>query len=336
MHKQRFKHLITSTTAALLLGITPSPAQALPAPLGALGNFGDIGGQLTEGLNGLVSQLQNYLQQIQAMPEIAIAQAQTYLGQLLESNPEITTALGELGIVDPDQIRQTLLEAAVRDDRMPAGLTNLGVEAALAGRTIAQGTLSQAGQTRIKQELEAVVETVGDSQALADAAGERVATDQQAAANTVQAATQAESYGVQSNAFATQGSQLASQAQAATSTQDVLKLLAQQTANNGQIMSQVSAQLGGSSNQLSQLATQLNSHSNQNANSAALQAKSVELAASTATSLEENNLLLSGATLNLTELNDQQRGQRMAQAIKDQAEAGRLSQVNRASYRLSL
>ena len=331
MRKKRLQTLVASTTAAMLLAVAPQPAQANP-----LEGFGNIGGQLTDGLNGIVAQLQNYLQQIQAMPEIALEQAQTYLGELLEGNPEITAALGDLGIVDPDEIRQTLLEAAAEgDQRLPAGLANSGVEATLAGRTIAQGTLGAEGQARIKQELEGIVETVGDSQALADAANERVATDQQAADNSLQAATQGEEYGIQSNAFANQGSQLSAQAQAATSTQDVLKLLAQQTANNGQIMSQMSAQLGGSSNQLSQLATQLNSHSNQNANSAALQAKSVELAASTATSLEENNVLLSGATLNLAELNDQQRGERIAQSIQDQAEAGRLGQVNRTSYRLA-
>jgi len=335
-HK-RLKALAASTTIALSLAAHPVPAQASTLP--GLGNLGDIGGQLTEGVNnaigGIVTQLQTYLQQLQALPEVAMEHAQTYLGELLEGNPDVTAALGELGIVDPDQVRQTLLDAAVTDGRMPAGLPNVGVEAAIAGRTIAQGTLSQEAQARTKAELESIVETVSDSQALAQAATERVAPDQQAADNAVQAANQAESYSTQSDTFATEGSQLAGQAQSATSTQDVLKLLTQQTANNGLIMSQLSAQLGGSSNQLGQLASQLNSHSNQNASSAELEAKAVELSASIATSLEENNVLLGGATLNLAELNDAQRGERMAQAIKDQAEAGRLSQVNRASYRLA-
>ena len=165
MTSKRFKTLAASTTLAILLASSPAQASTLP------GGLNDIGDQITEGINngisGIVAQLQNYLQQIQAMPDIALEQAQTYMGELLQGNPDIAAALGELGIVDPDQLRQLLLDDSETVSRAPAGIASVGLEAAIAGRTIAQGTLSQEGQARIKQELEGVVQTVGDSQALA-------------------------------------------------------------------------------------------------------------------------------------------------------------------------
>ena len=331
--------LSASTLSALILTSAPTPpaqAQISPGINGGEINLSNPG-QFSNPLDGLLQQLQGYLDQIQQMPQMAMEQVQTYLGGVLEqAQASLDGVLGDLGIVDPDQMREQLLAETENpvDPRVPNSVQNLGVEAAVAGRTISQATLGEEGQARIKQELEAIVQTVSDSEAVSTASVELTEPDQQAADNAVQAADQSTQYAQSASNAAGQGEQLASQAQSRTSTQDVLKLLSQQTAGNGQIMAQLSAQLGGSANQLGQVSSQLANNSAQNANAAQLQLQAVQLAANQATSAEEANILLSGATLNLTEINDQMRGERIAKLIEQQAETARLGKANYVNYRL--
>ncbi len=337
MKSLKFQFFAIAPIASLLLTTTPIPiAQAQVSP-------GINGGEINLGLNqgnpldGLLQQLQGYLEQIQQMPAMAMEQVQTYIGGVLDqAQAQLEGVLGELGIVDPDQMREQLLtqEDNPVDPRVPAAVQNLGVEAAIAGRSISQATLGEEGQARIKQELEAIVQTVSDSEAISTASVQLQNPDQQAADNAIQASDQSAQSARDAASAAAQGEQLAGQAQSRTSTQDVLKLLSQQTAGNGQIMAQLSAQLGGNANQLGQVSSQLANNSSQNANAAQLQLQVVQLAANQATSAEEANILLSGATLNLTEINDQMRGERIAKVIEKQAETARLGKTNYVNYRL--
>jgi len=339
MKNAAFQLLSASTLSALILTTAPIPsvhAQVSPGINGGEISLGGAG-QFSNPLDGLLQQLQGYLDQIRQMPQMAMEQVQTYIGGVLEqAQAGLDNVLGDLGIVDPDQMREQLLaetENAI-DPRVPSSVQNLGVEAAVAGRTIAQATLGEEGQARIKQELEAIVQTVSDSEAVSTASVGLTEPDQQAAENSVEVADQSAQYAQSASNAAGQGEQLAGQAQSRTSTQDVLKLLSQQTAGNGQIMAQLSAQLGGSANQLGQVSSQLSNNSAQNANAAQLQLQTVQLAANQATSAEEANILLSGATLNLTEINDQMRGERIAKLIEQQAETARLGKANYVNYRL--
>lgn len=334
--KFRLKLLTTGAIASLFLTTSSIPrAQAQPSP-------GINGGEINLGtssnpFDGLLQQLQGYLEQIQQMPAMAMEQVQTYVGGILDqAQAQLDGVLGELGIVDPDQMREQLLAQQENpvDPRVPSSIQNLGVEAAVVGRTISQATLSTEGQARIKRELEGIVQTVSDSETVSTASVELMEPDQQAADNAVQAADQSAQSAQNAANSAGQGDQLAGQVQTRTSTQDVLKLLSQQTAGNGQIMAQLSAQLGGSANQLGQVSSQLANNSAQNANAAQLQLQAVQLAANQATSAEESNILLGGATLNLTEINDQMRGDRIARAIEKQAETARLGKANYVNYRL--
>lgn len=287
--------------------------------------------------DGLLQQLQGYLDQIRQMPAMAMEQVQTYIGGILDqAQAQLEEVLGALGLVDPEQMRKQLWAQPGDpvDPRVPSSVQNLGVEGAIAGRTLSQATLGQQGQARIQQTLEAIVQTVGDAEEMAQSATGRVQPDQGAADNALQTADQATQATQEAVGSAVQGEALASQAQSLTSTQDVLKLLSQQTAGNGQIMAQLSAQLGGSTNQLGQVSSQLASHSAQNASAAQLQLQAVQLAAHQATAAAEANLLLGGATLNLTEINDQMRGDRIAKVIAQQAETARLSKTNFVNYRL--
>ena len=335
----RSRPLLAATAILLISMGSPSLAQTPSIP-GIGGGEINLGGSGQGGniFDGLLQQLRGYLEQIQQIPQMAMEQIQTYVGGVLEqAQAQLEGVLGDLGIVDPDQLRDQLLTQPpdeVLDPRVPAAVQTMGVEASVAGRTIAQATLGETGQARIKQELEAIVQTVDNSQDLAKASGERMQADQQAADKATQMAEQSAQWAQETSGSANQVQQLARQAQSRTSTQDVLKLLSQQTAGNGQIMAQLSAQLGGNANQLGQVAGQLSSHSAQNANAAELQAQAVQLAANQATSAEEANILLSGATLNLTEINDQMRGERIAKIIQQQAETARLGKTNFVNYRL--
>ena len=337
MKSFKFQLLTTGALAALFLSAGPiSIVQAQVSP-GINGGEINLGSNQGNPLDGLLQQLQGYLEQIQQMPAMAMEQVQTYLGGVLDqAQAQLEAALGELGIVDPDQMREQLLaqEDKPVDPRVPSSVQNLGVEAAIAGRSISQATLGEEGQARIKQELEAIVQTVGDSEAISTASVQLQDPDQQASDNAIQASEQSAQSAQDAASAASQGDQLAGQAQSRTSTQDVLKLLSQQTAGNGQIMAQLSDQLGGSANQLAQVSSQLANNSAQNANAAQLQLQAVQLAANQATSAEEANILLSGATLNLTEINDQMRGERIAKVIEKQAETARLGKTNYVNYRL--
>ena len=289
-------------------------------------------------LASLLKQVQDLISQIQAKPQELMEQIKSQVGQTWEGlEGEITKVAGDLGIIDPNKARKTIQEQAKTakgNPDIPAIVQGQGLEATIVGQSVAQTTLSQEGQRQSKKNLEGIIQTAADSQQLADGSAAITSMDMQAAQSSQQSAQQSDQMGQDSTESAQNVGQIGQQAQSRTSSQDILKLLAQQNAGSGNILAKISGQLGGSAGQLGNLSSQLANNSSQNASSAKLQAAQVQLLANQATSME--GLKQQGAATNLTlsEMNEQMRGEQQSRIVQQQAEANQLARINRSGYRL--
>ena len=317
-------------------------ALALSVSLLAVSGQGAFAQTNTQGgknpLASLLKQVQDLISQIQAKPQELMEQIKSQVGQTWEGlEGEITKVAGDLGIVDPNKARKTIQEQAKTakgNPDIPAIVQGQGLEATIVGQSVAQTTLGQEGQRQSKKNLEGIIQTAADSQQLADGSAAITSTDMQAAQSSQQSAQQSGQMGQDSTESAQNVGQMGQQAQFRTSSQDILKLLAQQNAGSGNILAKISGQLGGSAGQLGSLSSQLANNSSQNANSAKLQAAQVQLLANQATSME--GLKQQGAATNLTlsGINEQMRGEQQSRIVQQQAEANQLARINRSGYRL--
>jgi len=311
---------LTAVTVAVVL--MHYQAAALAAPQGEVqANQG--------GMGGLLQQVQDLIAQVETVAQDTLSSLESQAGDLWGSISEglnLDEITGELGQIDPQKMQEELLSRlhegidGVLNPHAPTAVQADGIETVAIGDAVSERTLGVEGQRQSQANLEAIVETAASSADMVDAATTTSETDAQTADDANQ-----ESRAADRALRAVQ--QQADRAQAATSSQDVLKLLAQQTAGNGEIFAAMSGQVGGLSNQLA-------GNSAQNANLAQLQAAQVQLNASAATSLESLEQQGAATTLTLNEMYEVQRGQRQAELIDGQGPSNRLTRINRTAMRL--
>jgi hypothetical protein len=244
---------ISIATCSLLL-LSPRPAAAMQVPLPAE-------------LSGLIEQVNQLITSINS-GDFLKSQVDKLLGQYLpQVQAAITESIGQLGLPDPSKAEAEVL-AQIKGAFNSAGLNdtllNQGVVTSAITNTSIQSVLGEEGQARLKKTLEDMLvnsQNVGQlsvntatvaeiSKAIAD-------VSQQIAANSVTFAQNSLSRSQQIDG-------LSQQAQAALSTQDVLKIVAQQNAGNSAILANIASQFGNNANQVGNVASQLGQMSEQN------------------------------------------------------------------------
>jgi len=329
---RKLKRSLMSLVIALTLLQHQSTAlaQARPQPNGG-------------GIGGLLQQVNDFISQAQAVAEDTISSLQSQAGDFLSSIAEdlnLDGLMGELGQLDPQALQEELLGQltegveGILNPQMPSAVEIDGVEGAVIAQTVAQKTLGIEGQRQSQTNLEMIVETANSSADLVELAAGASEDDAQTADDADNLSQEGDEASRSADQSLQALQQQAGEAQAATSSQDVLKIISQQTAENGSILSALSAQLGVNGNQLGGLSNQLASNSSQNANLASLQASQVQLSAAQAASLETLKQQGAAANLTLNQINEMQRGERQAELIAGQGAPNRLAQINRTAMRL--
>lgn len=255
MNKPKIRRIsiISLATCSLLL-LSPRPADAMQIPLPAE-------------LTGLVQQVNQLITSINS-GDFLKSQMDKLLGQYLpQVQAAITESIGLLGLPDPSKAEAEVL-AQIKGAFNSAGLNdtllNQGVVTAAITNSSIQNVLGEEGQARLKKTLEDMLvnaQNVGQL-SLNAATGAETSTaiaevSQQIAANSVTFAQNSLSRSQQIDG-------LSQQAQAALSTQDVLKIVAQQNAGNSAILANIASQFGNNANQVGNVASQLGQLSEQN------------------------------------------------------------------------
>ena len=235
---------------------------------------------------------------------------------------QISGVIGQLGLPDPSKSQQSLiaglksLPTTFNDAGFTNSLVTKGTVTSALTQTTVNNVLGLDGQARLNQFLQTLV-----------ASGNKVASFSTNSTASAQASTQigsatqqiASTSGNSANTAQTSSEQtktLAQQAQSLTSTQDVLKAIANQNANNAAILSSISSQFGNNASQNANLSNQLATLANQNSfMSQQTMQQSV---------IDGQNLQLqlmqteqgAAALANLDEANSSLKGQSMSQALE--------------------
>jgi vacuolar-type H+-ATPase subunit I/STV1 len=329
----KLKRSFMALMVALAVLQHQSTALAAPSPPSPGGDF----------IGGLLQQVQDLVSQVQSVAEDTISTFGSQAGEFLSSiagDLNLDEIMGELGQIDPQKMQEELLSrleeglGGLLDPHLTGAAQVDGLEGVVIADTVAQKTLGEEGQRQSQTNLEMIVETATSSAELVEAAADASQTDAQTAQEADDLSEESDEASRSADESLQSLQQQASEAQAATSSQDVLKIISSQTAENGSILSALSAQLGANGNQLGGLSNQLASNSSQNANLASLQAAQVQLNAAQATSLETLKQQGAAANLTLNQINEMQRGDRQAEQIASQGPSDRLARINRSAMRL--
>jgi uncharacterized protein involved in exopolysaccharide biosynthesis len=258
---------------------------------------------------------------------------------------KIDELLGDLGLPDPEKIKEALAKAMTEGDieRTPISQVNpvlqssmlQSVNSALTARTDAAMVLSEESQAASMDELERLAQSVTAGVQQGDASTQLSAQSSQIATQSGTLATTSSDVATQAATLTTQAAQTAAQAQSRVSTQDAIKDLNTLTAN-------VSSQLGGlstqgavQSGQLTQLSAQAAAQSGQLANISSQTATGIQLESSQLLRQQQMVTGLAAANQNLADLNDLAHGQEQDRIVQNNGAANRLSRANASGYRLA-
>jgi septal ring factor EnvC (AmiA/AmiB activator) len=183
-------------------------------------------------------------------------------------------------------------------------------------QTTVNNVLGLEGQARLNQFLQTLVATGNKISSFSTSATAASQSSNQLGSTTQQIASTSGNSANASQTTSEQTKNLAQQAQSFTSTQDVLKAIANQNANNAAILSSISSQFGNNASQNANLSSQLATLANQNSlmSQQAMQ-QSV---------IDGQNLQLqlmqteqgTAALANLDEANSTLKGQSLSQALE--------------------
>ncbi|MBD2179407.1 hypothetical protein H6F42_21040 [Pseudanabaena sp. FACHB-1998] len=303
--KTRRISVISIATCSLLL-LSPPPADAVQVPL-------------PSELTGLIQQVNQLITSINS-GDFLKAQMDKILGQYLpQVQAAITESIGLLGLPDPSKAKAEVL-AQIKGAFNSAGLNdtllNQGVVTSAITNTSIQNVLGEEGQTRLKKTLEDMLvnaQTVGQLSLNTEtgAANSNVIADvsQQIAANSV-------TFAQNSLSRSQQVDGLSQQAQAALSTQDVLKIVAQQNAGNSAILANIASQFGNNANQVGNVANQLGLLSEQNSQVAEQNSQRAQIDAQQLALQVQQTQQGATSLLNLDQINASLKGDRQDRLIE--------------------
>jgi hypothetical protein len=242
------------------------------------------------------------------------------LGQYLpQVQAAITESIGQLGLPDPSKAEAEVL-AQIKGAFNSAGLNdtllNQGLVTSAITNSSIQNVLGEDGQARLKKTLEDMLvnaQNVGqlslntatgasNSNAVAD-------ISQQIAANSV-------TFAQNSLSRSQQVDSLSQQAQAALSTQDVLKIVAQQNAGNSAILANIASQFGNNANQVGNVANQLGQLSEQNSQVAEQNSQRAQIDAQQLALQVQQTQQGATSLLNLDQINASLKGDRQDRLIE--------------------
>ena len=338
----------------------------------SLGNTSNLGGLLT-GLGNasssssgedLASLLQGYIQGFLRMAQNAIGEvvgSLTGTGSpgsntasaglpkdpgLGETLAHVTTAMktntGSLGLPDFVKSREDAIVGAKNDKNAAATIPFSGINlSTLQPGQIAFKTtfdfnntvLGKEAQERHVKAMDAVVKSIDSVNQLSQASSQSAKKSAQASGQAIQAGQSVAQVAQKSASTASNVVSLGSQAKAAISTQDVVKLQAQQTGELANIMAGVSTQLGGNSIQLSSVASELSQLSGQSAEQSGQLKEISAINGDQAVSLRSVQVGQAVANLNLSDINQGNQGDRQRRLLESQADTMLLTFSN--GFRLS-
>jgi tRNA nucleotidyltransferase/poly(A) polymerase len=307
MNKPKIRRIsiISLATCSLLL-LSPRPADAMQIPLPAE-------------LTGLVQQVNQLITSINS-GDFLKSQMDKLLGQYLpQVQAAITESIGLLGLPDPSKAEAEVL-AQIKGAFNSAGLNdtllNQGVVTSAITNTSIQNVLGEEGQARLKKTLEDMLvnaQNVGQL-SLNTATGAETSkaiaeVSQQIAANSV-------TFAQNSLARSQQIDGLSQQAQAALSTQDVLKIVAQQNAGNSAILANIASQFGNNASQVGNVASQLGQLSEQNSQVAEQNSQRAQIDAQQLSLQVQQTQQGATSLLNLDQINASLKGDRQDRLIE--------------------
>ena len=349
----------TSSTGGLFSGING----------GSFGNTSNLGGLLTGIGNAsssssgedLASLLQGYIQGFLRMAQNAIGEVVggiTGTGSpgnsagipkdpgLGETLSHVTNAMktntGGLGLPDFVKSREDAIAGAKNDENAAVTIPFSGINlSTLQPGQIAFKTtfdfnntvLGKEAQERHVKAMDAVVKSIESVNQLSQASSQSAQKSAQASGQAIQAGQSVAQVAQKSASTASNVVSLGSQAKAAISTQDVVKLQAQQTGELANIMAGVSTQLGGNSIQLSSVASELSQLSGQSAEQSGQLKEISAINGDQAVSLRSVQVGQAVANLNLSDINQGNQGDRQRRLLESQADTMLLTFSN--GFRLS-
>jgi hypothetical protein len=298
--------VITSLVTCSLLLTNPRAATAVQLP------------QPAE-LSGLIEQVNQLISSINS-GDFLKAQLDKVLGQYLpQMQTAIAESIGQLGLPDPSKAEAAVL-ATIQGAFNSAGLNdtlmNQGMVTSSITNTSVQDVLGENGQARLKKTLEDMLvnaQNVGQL-SLNTATGAENSTaiadvSQQIAANSV-------TFAQNSLSRSQQVDGLSQQAQAALSTQDVLKIVAQQNAGNSAILANIASQFGNNANQVGNVANQLGLLSEQNSQVAEQNSQRAQIDAQQLALQVQQTQQGATSLLNLDQINASLKGDRLDRAME--------------------
>jgi len=246
--------------------------------------------------------------------ELIQSQLNDVLSEYLPNFKEdIASIIGQLGIPDPNQFQAQLFKS----NALPFDAFGVPTIVSLEGKAISyttsavvQSVLGMDGQKRLNSvalNLKSNIESIGKTSLLVDSAAKTAATisdsSVEAVSNTFSAATDAA-------IAASEVNSLSIAAQSAVSSQDVLKILAEQNSSNSGILFGITSQLANGTNVTSNVGSGISVLSEQNSQMSKQNADSSQIAAQQL--LLQSEEVQQGATqlLNLGQINSQLKDQK--------------------------
>lgn len=324
MKSMRLCALCTGSLVGCSLWITgnlPATAQinvpsfAGPPPLSASPSLSNLPG--ISDINGLINQVNQLINSISSGAFMKTA-LDSLLSQYFDPlKQQIAGIIGERGLLDPAKSQQSLI-ASLKSLPLifnDAGFTNSlltkGTVTAAITQTSVNNVLGLEGQARLNQFLQTLVASGNKISGFSTNSTTASQSSTQVGSATQQIASTSGNSANVSQTTSEQTKNLAQQAQSFTSTQDVLKAIANQNANNAAILSSISSQFGNNASQNANLSNQLATLANQNSlmsqqamqqsmidgQNLQLQLMQTEQGAAALANLDETNSTLKGQSL---------------------------------------
>jgi len=277
----KIKDSFISSSIFILLLVSP-PVQAgifglpnIPTSIPGLGNLSDLN-KLAELLgqddaSSLIDQLTDYINQINSGSILKTALSDLMNEpQFAPLKEVILASVGQSGIPDPAKAQASLLAAlkALPVKRTVGSITpTIAVDGQLSSgiaKIVTQGILGTEAQARLSKVIQGISKSIGQVATLSASSN----TSAQASNGFVDMSRELANNSAENASYSSTSQDAiqasATESQSLTSTQDVLKKMADQNGQSGSILANISSQLSNASNQNYAIANQLGNVSNQN------------------------------------------------------------------------
>ncbi|MGG6297769.1 hypothetical protein ACQ4M4_25535 [Leptolyngbya sp. AN02str] len=347
--RQRRKLAVSSAIAMLLLSTTAWPSLAGTVGGEWLPELPSLEDLLPDDIVDLIGQGQRALELSKQVEEMIGRIGDLVSGNVLDQymqelmgifRPDGNNAsiVRNGGHPDPTEMRERLRADAaagnIQHPYLPSAVAIQGLEALVTGRSLYESVLGEDGQKLSADGLESATRLALGSNQLVTAMREAYAAESGWITESLDYGHQAITAGEQGFEHQSQLDELAIEAQTQTSSQDILKILADQHAAGGQLSLATVNQLAILAEQNSIQAQQMGNQTGQIVQLGSLLDAQTQLQNRQYATLESINNQLAGANLELTALIEAQKGEREHQLINDQAASNYLNRMNAAGHRL--